>query len=185
MIQLKQNVAARAPVRLLTSAGVPVTGVAYSAVTATMYFADGTSASVTLSSGVWHETASGGYQLTITPTVLGPVQLVVSATGAADFVGCYDVVADFASDAVTAANAATTAANAASTSSSGAVTAANAAAASAAAALDALTGGWTLDPVANTLTLYAPDNVTVIAKFNCFDASGVPSVLTVYKRTRI
>src|SRR5689334_2038580 len=126
MIQLKQSVAARAPVRLLDSTGAPVTGVVAGSVTATLYYADGTTASPTVS-GNWHETAGGGYQLTITPSVLGPVQLLIVVAGANDFLGVYDCVADFASDAVTSANAATAAASAASTSASGAVTAANAA----------------------------------------------------------
>lgn len=184
MIQLKQSAAARAPVRLLDSSGVPVTGVVAGSVTATIYYADGTTASPTVS-GNWHETAQGGYTLTITPAVLGPVQLVIVVSGANPFVGVYDCVADFASDAVTAANAATTAAGTAATSASGAVTAANAAAVSAAAALTALTGGWILDPVLNQMVMYAADNVTVIAKFNCFDSAGTPTVTNVFKRVRI
>jgi len=184
MVQLKQSVAVRAPVRLLDSTGAPVTGKVAADVTATIYYSDGTSASPTVT-GNWHETAAGAYQLTIAPTVLGPVQLVIVVSGANDFVGVYDVVADFASDAVTAANAATTAASAASTSATGAVTAANAAQVSAAAALAAMTGGWTLDPVLNQLTIYDTDNTTVIAVFNCFDSSGAPSVTNVYRRVRI
>ncbi len=184
MIQLKQSVAARAPVRLLDSTGTPVTGKVAADITAALYYADGTSASVT-TTGNWNETAQGGYQLTITPTVLGPVQLVATCAGANAFVGVYDVVADFASDAVAAANAATTAAGTASTNASGAVTAANSAQAAATAALNAFTGGWTLDPILNQLTVYSTDNTTVFAVFNCFDASGNPSVTNVYKRVKV
>jgi hypothetical protein len=170
MIQLKQNVAARAPVRLLSAAGTPVTGVVAGLVTATLYFADGTNVAVT-PAGNWNETAGGGYQLTITPTVLGPIQLVVVVAGANTFVGVYDCVANFAADLFAAC--------------SGAVTAANAASAAATSTLNAFTGGWKLDPVLNQLVLFAPDNVTVIATFNLTDSSGLPTVTNVYKRTRI
>ena len=65
------------------------------------------------------------------------------------------------------------------------MTAANAAQAAAVACLNAETGGWTLDPVLNQLVIYSTDNVTVIAKFNCFDSSGNPSVTNVYKRVKV
>lgn len=205
MIQIKLSVAVRVPLRALDSTGVAVTGLVAADVTATLYYADGTSSAVT-ESGNWYELAAGAYQLNITPGVLGPVVLVAVMAGANDFVGVYDCVADFASDAVTAGNdaeteaalataaattaassaaTAATAAGAASTSSSGAVTAANAASVAATAALDALTGGWTLDPVLNQLVMYSTDNVTVIATFNCFDSSGTPSVTNVYRRVKV
>ena len=170
MIQLKQNVGVRAPVRLLNSAGLPVTGVTAGAVSATVFYSDGTSSSLT-PAGNWFETAQGGYQLLFTPTVLGPIQLVVTAAGANPFVGGFDCVSALIGDL--------------SASVAGATTAANAAQAAAVAALNAQTGGWTLDPVLNQLTIFAPDNVTVIARFNCFDSGGLPSVTNVFQRVRI
>lgn len=184
MFQAKISASVRVPVRLLDSAGAPVTGKVAADVTATVYYSDGTSASPTVT-GNWNETAAGAYQLTLTPSVLGPVQVVIVVSGANDFVGVFDCVTDFASDAVTAANAATTAASAASTSATGAVTAAGLAQTAAEAALAALTGGWTLDPTLNQLTLFAADNTTVIAKFNLFNSAGVPSVDPVFQRVRI
>lgn len=163
MIQIKQNVAVRAPVRLLNASNAPVTGVLAAAVSATVYWADGTNTVLTVT-GNWVETAQGGYQLTFTPTVLGPVQLVVVATGANPVVFVYDCVSALIADLVAGVSGAQAAATN---------------------ALNALTGGWTLDPVLNQLTIFSTDNVTVIAKFNCFDPNGLPSVTNVYKRVKV
>jgi hypothetical protein len=46
-----------------------------------------------------------------------------------------------------------------------------------------LFGRWKLDPVANTLTMYAPDNVTVLATFNTLDANGNPTTSLIFERT--
>lgn len=164
MIQIKQNVSVRAPVRLISSSGTPVTGVVAAGITsATAYYADGSSAVIT-ATGNWFETAQGGYQLVFTPTVLGPVQLVVVPVAAVVFLGVFDCVSSLIADLVTGVNGAQTAALS---------------------TLNALTGGWVLDTTLNQLTIYSTDNVTVLAKFNCFDSSGLPSVTNVFKRTRI
>ncbi len=44
-------------------------------------------------------------------------------------------------------------------------------------------GRWKIDTVANTLTFYLPDNVTVLATFNLKDASGNPTSSLIFERT--
>ena len=194
MIQIKSGGTYRLPVRLLDSAGAPVTGKLYSDVTITAYYNDGTSGVVSPAAAHFPEYSGGayGFKVDSVTAIYGPLVIVVVCSGAQDFVGVYDVVQDLASDATTAATSAAssaataaTAAGNAQTASSGANTAAAAAQAAAVATLNVETGGWTLDSTLNQMTIFAPDNVTVIAKFNCFDASGNPSVVNVYKRVRV
>ncbi len=44
-------------------------------------------------------------------------------------------------------------------------------------------GRWKIDTVANTLTFYLPDNVTVLATFNLKDPSGNPTSSLIFERT--
>lgn len=179
MFQIKVSTSANLVIRLLDSTGAPVTGIGYAAVTATAFpNAAGSGSSISVTSGNWLELGGGGYALTYTPGTVGPLVVLVVVSGANDFFGVYDVQADLASDA-------TTAAQSANTNASGAVTAANAAQAAAVQTLDALIGGWTLDATLNQLIIYSTDNITVIAKFNCFDVNGQPSVSNVVKRVKV
>lgn len=43
-------------------------------------------------------------------------------------------------------------------------------------------GRWKIDPIANTMTFYRPDNVTVVAVFNLLDSSGAPAYDGVFQR---
>lgn len=47
---------------------------------------------------------------------------------------------------------------------------------------DVAFGRWKIDPVANTMTFYRADNVTVVAVFNLFDSSGSPAFDGVFER---
>jgi len=101
MIQVKVGSLYYLPVRLLDSTGTPVTGKLYSDITATAYFNDGTNTSVSPAAGNFPEYSGGAYALKYTiPNKVGPLTIVFVCSGANDFVGVYDIVADLASDVV-------------------------------------------------------------------------------------
>src|SRR5580692_8553597 len=103
MLQFYQNVAARIPIRMLTTGGVPVPLLTYLQVAATIEKSDGTASSVTMSSGTWSEITFGDFNLQgkydlIVPSsftnLLGPLSVAVSSTGADTFVGEFEVIAN-------------------------------------------------------------------------------------------
>jgi hypothetical protein len=47
---------------------------------------------------------------------------------------------------------------------------------------DVAFGRWRIDPVANTMTFYRSDNVTVVATFNLLDSAGAPAFDSVFER---
>ena len=215
MIQVKVAGTYYLPVRLLDSSGDPVTGKVYSDVTATAYYNDNTNASVSPAASHFPEYSGGAYGLKIDSIANkpGPMVVVVVVSGANDFVGVYDIVADLASDAVSEASTAATAAAAAETAADAASTAATAASTAAAAAqsssataaaqatiaataaggantgvaalTDVFLGRWKLDTSLNQLILYGEDNTTEVARFNTFDNAGNPSTATIYERTKV
>lgn len=103
MIEYKQGVNARVPVRLQDGAGVAVTGVASGAVTATIEKSDGTFSTLTLSGANWIETTFGAFSglgkydliipgsATDTPGVL---TYAVTTAGAAPYLGAVKIVAN-------------------------------------------------------------------------------------------
>lgn len=103
MIEFKQGVDARMPVRLQDLAGAPVAGVVFGDVAATIEKSDGTFATITPSGINWIEVSTGEfsgtgkYDLIVPAAALnlpGVVSLAVSATGAATFIGVFKVVAN-------------------------------------------------------------------------------------------
>jgi len=46
-------------------------------------------------------------------------------------------------------------------------------------------GDWVLDDEENTWTVMDSDGSTPIATFNCFDKDGNPSVVNIFRRTRV
>jgi hypothetical protein len=112
MADYKTGVQAFALVRMLDSSGVPVTGLAFGAITATLLYSDGTTASITPASGAdWVEATTGAfsgtgvYRLKITAgnmTVNGQWGIAVSAAGADTAVVAWgDIVANLESDTYT------------------------------------------------------------------------------------
>lgn len=105
MVQIKTGTQYLLPVRLLSTSNIPVTGVTYNQVTATAYYENGSSASISPSAGAsWTELSSGAYLLKLTSganTVVGALTVVVTVSGSQDFVGVYDVVGNLASDIYT------------------------------------------------------------------------------------
>jgi hypothetical protein len=172
MIQIKAGNIYYVPVRLLTSLGVPVTGVTYTSPAVVLYFANGTSQTLSLGVADWVEYSQGSYGLRLNPvtSVYGPLVAVVVASGANAFVGVYDVVQNLASDATTAATASSTAAVASQ--------------AVAQSCLNVLTGGQKIDAVNNILYLYSTDNATVLARFNLLDNNGAPTSTNIYQRNK-
>ena len=102
MLQVKVGTQYFLPVRLLDSTNAPVTGKTYSSITATAYYENGSSVGTSPASGSdWLELASGAYLLKFTAahnTTIGALTLVVSTSGANDYVGVYDIVTNLASD---------------------------------------------------------------------------------------
>lgn len=105
MVQIKTGTQYLLPVRLLNTSNVPVTGITYNQVTATAYYEDGSSASISPSaSSSWTELSSGAYLLKLASgsnTVVGALTVVVTVSGSQDFVGVYDVVGNLAADIYT------------------------------------------------------------------------------------
>ena len=102
MIEYKQGIAALVPVRLLTSAGVPVTGIAFGSATCTVEKASGATSSVTVDGSNWLEITTGAfngagkYDLTLPLTVMdvtGPLFYAVKCS-TAQYVGLIKVVAN-------------------------------------------------------------------------------------------
>jgi hypothetical protein len=48
--------------------------------------------------------------------------------------------------------------------------------------IDVAFGRWKIDKVANTMTFYREDNLTVVATFNLFDDTGAPAFDGVFER---
>lgn len=94
MIPVTQNTSARIQFRLRSAAdGTLLTGIAYSAVTATVRKADGTNASLTVGPTDWEELSSGAfansgtYELLLpssATSVVGGLTIALAATGAAE-----------------------------------------------------------------------------------------------------
>jgi hypothetical protein len=173
MIQVKAGNIYYVPVRLLTSLGAPVTGVAYGTVSSVvLYFSNNTTQTLTLGASDWIEYSQGAYGLRLNPvtSIYGPLVIVVVAPGANAFVGVYDVVQNTAADATTAATTSGTASAAAQ--------------AVAQSCLNILTGGQKIDAVNNILYLYSTDNTTVLARFNLLDNNGAPTSTNIYQRNK-
>ncbi len=117
MYAVKQSTSTRLPVALRNvSTGLPLLGVLYSAVTATVLKADGTLVTLTLSSSAdWAEVTTGAFNGTgtyelVVPTsasgVVGRLVVAVAVSGALDVpVAVIDVVASLASDIQTVVDA--------------------------------------------------------------------------------
>lgn len=149
MIELKQNTSVRVPVRLLTSSGVPVTGVVVASVTATIEKSDGTVVALTLTGPDWTELTTGAfagagkYTLvlpTSTTSLAGPLTYAVAVGGADIYVGLVKVVASESVDL-----------------------------------RRLMEGRWKIydtGPDINRLVLYSSDGSTVLQKWDLKNASG-------------
>lgn len=101
MFELKKNISSWVPVRLLDSSGVPVPGVAFGGVTATVYKSDTTEISLVVTGSDWDEattgafTSTGVYALKIPGSALdltGFLVYAVSVPGVNTFTGTVKVV---------------------------------------------------------------------------------------------
>ncbi len=113
MLELKKDAQVWVPVRLIDSAGAPVTGLAYSDVICSVLKADGTEASVTVNAMSWFEATTGAlagvgvYRIRLSAaavSVAGFLTYAVQddAVPPNIFVGVADVVAYLESDTVSA-----------------------------------------------------------------------------------
>ncbi len=173
MIQVKAGLTYFVPVRLLTSLGAPVTGVAYTSVVATLWYSNNTSVVPTLTPSNWVEYGQGAYGMQITVAAIpGPLTNIVVVAGANAFVGVYDVVTNVAADAVVAATASSTASAAAQ--------------ALCQIAVNVLTGNQSINSSTNVLYLFAPGvpigTTGYIARFNLTDNTGAPTSTNIYTR---
>lgn len=143
-MQIKQNTSARVLVRLLDSAGAPVTGILYSGITAVVGKSDLSEATLTVTAGDWSEAdnglaGKGVYWLTLPTTAtnqLGDLVYCVSATGAVDFLRTVEII-DGKLDKVMLNRA-------------------------------------KIDSSTNRLLIYEDDGVTVAFSFNLKDLTGSP-----------
>jgi hypothetical protein len=103
MIEYKQSVTAKAPVRIVDSSGNPVAGVAFGSVTATAMKSDGTTTAITVTSLDWAEittgafTSQGFYTMSIAGSVLNTTGLLTYAVASGSnktYVGAIKVVAN-------------------------------------------------------------------------------------------
>lgn len=107
MYDYKQNVAAFVPVRVFNPSGAPVTGINFTAVTATVQKSDGTTQTVTVTVSDWLEIASGaftgtGVYLLKLPAgalnIVGFITYAVATPGNTTHIGTVKVVSAEASD---------------------------------------------------------------------------------------
>jgi hypothetical protein len=103
MIEYKQSVAAKLPVRIVDSGGTAVAGVLYSAITATAMKSDGTTSAISVTAPDWVEVTTGAfagegfYTLAVSGTVLGTAGLFTYAVTDSTnkvYMGCVKVVAN-------------------------------------------------------------------------------------------
>lgn len=170
MIEVKQNSAARVPVRLFTAGSVtPESGTVFSSITVRIIRSDATTVEYTPATGDWtiHNTgaasSSGLYQLqlkTTDTTVTGSLIYVVKSSTSSPYVGSIKIVANEEADTYAKVSD----------------------------LQDEALGKWqvfTTGADANRLVLYRQDGVTVLKKFDLTDANGAPAVINPFKRTPV
>ena len=176
MIEYKQSVAKRVPVRIFDNAGNPVAGIAFGAVTASVQKADGSTAAVTVTISDWSETTfgafsgTGSYELILPAGALdttGQLIYAISTPGNRTHVGVIKVVANEEVDTYTLANTI-----------SGTVE-----------RIQVLKEGrWKIfdsGPDANRLVLYDFDGISILQKWDLKDKTGAPSSTEVYERVPV
>ena len=103
MIEYKQSVEARAPVRLLDVSGDGVGSVLFGAVTATVEKGNGAVVAVTMSGANWSElitgafSGAGAYNIILPASltdVVGPLLYAIEVAGARKYVGAIQIVAE-------------------------------------------------------------------------------------------
>lgn len=156
MLEFKQNTARFAPVRLFNAAGDPITGMAYTGVTAYVQKADGTTASFAVGASDWVEATAGSfagtgvYAVRIAAGVLdqtGMLNYAIAAVGCVTYVGAVKVVANEEVDTYTTVERLQVIAE----------------------------GRWKIHTSggdANRLVLYAADGVTPIQRWDLKDKNG-------------
>lgn len=187
MLEYKQSVAARVPVRLLTSAGVAVTGKVFGDVTATIEKSDGTTTTLTLAAPDWVEITAGAFASTgmynlIIPTsatnLSGVLAYAISVSGAEKYIGIVKVVANEESDTKAVVDSIQTTANTTSTNVS-------AVQSTVTDLKDIGLGKWEIvvsGVDTNRLILYRQDGVTVLKKFDLKDGAGDATFINPFKR---
>lgn len=204
MFEVKKDTATWVPVRLLDSAGTPVTGVAFGSVTATAWKADSTTAVLTVTVSDWAEISADDFsglgvyslKLPVAETdVQGPFMYAVAAAGAETFVGSIKVVTNEEVDTKTVVDGIRTDYTTGRASNLDNLDAASSTLATAAALVTAQSdltdlmdiglGRWKIEVTggdANRLVLYRQDGVTVLKKFDLLDSAGDPTFINPFTR---
>jgi hypothetical protein len=169
MYEFKRSVAAFAPVKMVDTAGLGVTGLVYTDITLSVLKADGTVATSSPGVSDWVEATAGAfasqgiYAVRLSATDLGQAGMLVYAVSggtAKTYSGAVEVVANIESETYAMASA-----------------------------LSLISEGrWKIHTTgadAYRLVYYDVDGITPLKKFDLFDAFGAPTITSPFERVPV
>ena len=189
MIEYKQNISAKIPVRILDGGGDPVPGILFSDITAAVQKSDGTTQILSVATQDWAEVATGAfsnaglYWLDLPISAMdttGYLTVAVASTGNKTFIGAFKVVANEEIDTFTRIGAPVGASISADlqTNQVNLLTVVNT-------LKKYEEGRWKIHitgPDANRLVLYDTDDVTPLLKFDLKDSGGAATFFNPFER---